>query len=226
VLINDGVIKVMKSHRQHVKDMAQLFFEYGAMSSGKSIEILKVAHNYESQGRQVLLMTPITDTRAGIGVVASRIGLSREALAVKPADDLYVLIKSMAADDLAVVLVDEAQFLTPEQVDQLAYTVDNLHIPVMAFGLKQDAFNNLFAGSKRLIELADKLEEMKTICSFCGKKATTQLRIVNGKPQRQGAQVFIGGDEAYIPTCRRHWFNPDLDKIATMFPYEATEHAK
>jgi len=226
VLINDGVIKVMKSHRQHVKDMAQLFFEYGAMSSGKSIEILKVAHNYESQGRQVLLMTPITDTRAGIGVVASRIGLSREALAVKPADDLYVLIKSMAANDLAVVLVDEAQFLTPEQVDQLAYTVDNLHIPVMAFGLKQDAFNNLFAGSKRLIELADKLEEMKTICSFCGKKATTQLRIVNGKPQRQGAQVFIGGDEAYIPTCRRHWFNPDLDKIATMFPYEATEHAK
>jgi len=216
----------MKSHRQHVKDMAQLFFEYGAMSSGKSIEILKVAHNYESQGRQVLLMTPITDTRAGIGVVASRIGLSREALAVKPADDLYVLIKSMAADDLAVVLVDEAQFLTPEQVDELAYTVDNLHIPVMAFGLKQDAFNNLFAGSKRLIELADKLEEMKTICSFCGKKATTQLRIVNGKPQRQGAQVFIGGDEAYIPTCRRHWFNPDLDKIATMFPYEATEHAK
>lgn len=226
MLINDGVIKVMKSHRQHVKDMAQLFFEYGAMSSGKSIEILKVAHNYESQGRQVLLMTPITDTRAGIGVVASRIGLSREALAVKPADDLYVLIKSMAADDLAVVLVDEAQFLTPEQVDELAYTVDNLHIPVMAFGLKQDAFNNLFAGSKRLIELADKLEEMKTICSFCGKKATTQLRIVNGKPQRQGAQVFIGGDEAYIPTCRRHWFNPDLDKIATMFPYEATEHAK
>ncbi|AFS39825.1 thymidine kinase [Leuconostoc gelidum] len=198
--------------------MAQLFFEYGAMSSGKSIEILKVAHNYESQGRQVLLMTPITDTRAGIGVVASRIGLSREALAVKPADDLYVLIKSMTGDDLAVILVDEAQFLTPEQVDQLAYTVDNLHIPVMAFGLKQDAFNNLFAGSKRLIELADKLEEMKTICSFCGKKATTQLRIVNGKPQRQGAQVFIGGDEAYIPTCRRHWYNPDLDKIATMFP--------
>ena len=206
--------------------MAQLFFEYGAMSSGKSIEILKVAHNYESQGRQVLLMTPITDTRAGIGVVASRIGLSREALAVKPADEVYVLIKSMAANDLAVVLVDEAQFLTPEQVDQLAYTVDNLHIPVMAFGLKQDAFNNLFAGSKRLIELADKLEEMKTICSFCGKKATTQLRIVNGKPQRQGAQVFIGGDEAYIPTCRRHWFNPDLDKITTMFPDEATEHAK
>ncbi|WP_220740947.1 thymidine kinase [Leuconostoc miyukkimchii] len=198
--------------------MAQLFFEYGAMSSGKSIEILKVAHNYESQGRQVLLMTPITDTRAGIGIVASRIGLSRDALAVKPEDDLFTLIAGMKDADLAVVLVDEAQFLTPEQVDQLAYVVDSLHIPVMAFGLKQDAFNNLFAGSKRLLELADKLEEMKTICSFCGKKATTQLRIVDGKPQRQGAQVFIGGDEAYIPTCRKHWYNPDLDKIRAMFP--------
>ena len=198
--------------------MAQLFFEYGAMSSGKSIEILKVAHNYESQGRQVLLMTPITDTRAGIGIVASRIGLSRDALAVKPEDDLFTLIAGMKDADLAVVLVDEAQFLTPEQVDQLAYVVDSLHIPVMAFGLKQDAFNNLFAGSKRLLELADKLEEMKTICSFCGKKATTQLRIVDGKPQRQGAQIFIGGDEAYIPTCRKHWYNPDLDKIRAMFP--------
>ncbi|MGO2517613.1 MAG: thymidine kinase, partial [Leuconostoc falkenbergense] len=81
------------------------------------------------------------------------------------------------------------------------------------FGLKQDAFNQLFAGSKRLIEMADKLEEMKTICSFCGKKATTQLRIVDGKPQREGAQVFIGGDEAYIPTCRFHWYHPDQDKI-------------
>ena len=201
-----------------LKNMAQLFFEYGAMSSGKSIEILKVAHNYESQGRQVLLMTPITDTRAGIGIVASRIGLSRDALAVKPEDDLFTLIAGMKDADLAVVLVDEAQFLTPEQVDQLAYVVDSLHIPVMAFGLKQDAFNNLFAGSKRLLELADKLEEMKTICSFCGKKATTQLRIVDGKPQRQGAQVFIGGDEAYIPTCRKHWYNPDLDKIRAMFP--------
>lgn len=198
--------------------MAQLFFEYGAMSSGKSIEILKVAHNYESQGRKVLLMTPIVDTRAGVGVVASRIGLSREAVAVQPEDDLYQLIASMKDDHLAVVLIDEAQFLATKQVDQLAYVVDHLNIPVMTFGLKQDAFNHLFEGSKRLIELADKLEEMKTICSFCGKKATTQLRIVDGQPQREGAQVFIGGDEAYIPTCRHHWFNPDFDKIAEMFP--------
>jgi len=199
--------------------MAQLFFEYGAMSSGKSIEILKVAHNYESQGRKVLLMTPNIDTRAGVGIVASRIGLSREAVAVKPEDDLYELIKQMKNNDnLAVALVDEAQFLTTKQVDQLAYAVDHLNMPVMTFGLKQDAFNQLFEGSKRLIEMADKLEEMKTICSFCGKKATTQLRIVNGQPQRKGAQVFIGGDEAYIPTCRHHLYHPDLDKITEMFP--------
>lgn len=200
--------------------MAQLFFEYGAMSSGKSIEILKVAHNYESQGRKVLLMTPIVDTRAGVGVVASRIGLSREALAIKPTDDLYALIAGMQGENLAVALIDEAQFLTATQVDQLAQVVDQLQIPVMAFGLKQDAFNHLFAGSKRLIEIADKLEEMKTICSFCGKKATTQLRIVNGQPQRTGEQLFIGGDEAYIPTCRKHWYAPDLVTIADMFPVD------
>lgn len=199
--------------------MAQLFFEYGAMNSGKSIEILKVAHNYESQGRHILLMTPILDTRAGVGIVASRIGLSRQAMVIKKEDDLYLLVKkSQQNDDLAVILVDEAQFLSAKQVDQLAYVVDELNIPVMTFGLKQDAFNQLFEGSKRLIELADKLEEMKTICSFCGKKATTQLRIVNGEPQRQGVQVFIGGDEAYIPTCRHHWFKPDLQKLAVMFP--------
>ncbi|MGX7051256.1 thymidine kinase [Leuconostoc palmae] len=199
--------------------MAQLFFEYGAMNSGKSIEILKVAHNYESQGRHILLMTPILDTRAGVGIVASRIGLSRQAMVIKKEDDLYLLVKkSQQNDDLAVILVDEAQFLSAKQVDQLAYVVDELNIPVMTFGLKQDAFNQLFEGSKRLIELADKLEEMKTICSFCGKKATTQLRIVNGEPQRQGVQVFIGGDEAYIPTCRHHWFKPDIQKLAVMFP--------
>lgn len=194
-------------------DLAQLFFEYGAMSSGKSIEILKVAHNYESQGRKVLLMTPSVDTRDGVGKIASRIGMSRDAMAVHETENLYEVIKAAKDDKLAAVLVDEAQFLQPEQVDQLAYAVDTLHIPVMAFGLKQDAFNQLFAGSKRLIEMADKLEEMKTICSFCGKKATTQLRIVDGKPQREGAQVFIGGDEAYIPTCRFHWYHPDQYKI-------------
>ncbi|MDF7627299.1 thymidine kinase [Leuconostocaceae bacterium ESL0723] len=188
--------------------MAQLFFEYGAMASGKSIEILKVAHNYESQGRRVLLLTPLVDDRYGVGKITSRIGLSRPAQVVQPDQDLYATIAAMYVEPPAVVLVDEAQFLSAQQVEQLAYVVDSLDIPVMAFGLKQDAFNHLFEGSQRLIELADKLEEMKTICSFCGKKATTQLRMVDGRPQYEGEQVLIGGDDTYIPTCRYHWYHP------------------
>lgn len=194
--------------------MAQLFFEYGVMNSGKSIEILKVAHNYESQGRRVLLMTPAIDTRSGVGTVASRIGWEREALAIQATDDLFAVVTQQQDSDLAAVLVDEAQFLQPEQVDQLARVVDDLKLPVMTFGLKVDAFNRLFPGSKRLIEMADKLEEMKTICTFCGKKAIMQLRIVDGQPQREGAQVFIGGNESYIPTCRHHWYHPDVTKLA------------
>lgn len=193
--------------------MAQLYFEYGAMGSGKSIEILKVAHNYESQDKEVLLLTPLVDDRDGIGVIASRIGLKRPATVVAEDENLYEMIKDRKNEKLAAVLVDEAQFLTADQVDQLAYVVDELSLPVMAFGLKQDAFNHLFEGSRRLLEIADKLEEMKTICSFCGKKATTQLRIANGQPQYSGNQVQIGGDESYLPTCRKHWYHPILEMI-------------
>lgn len=194
--------------------MAQLYFEYGAMGSGKSIEILKVAHNYESQGKHVLLLTPLINDRDGEGMIASRIGLKRPARVIEPDTDLFEMIKKEVEHfDLAAVLVDEAQFLSKEQVDQLAYVVDSLNKPVMTFGLKQDAFNELFEGSKRLFEMADKLVEMKTICSFCGRKATTQLRFADGKPQYEGAQIQIGGDEAYKPTCRYHWFHPDMDMV-------------
>ena len=199
--------------------MTQLTFVYGTMASGKSIEILKVAHNYEVQGRKPMLLTSALDDRTNVGEISSRIGLKQDAGIIHATDDLFEMVAGQA-EQPAIVLIDEAQFLTATQVDQLAKVVDHLHIPVMAFGLKQDAFNHLFEGSKRLIEMADKLEEMKTICSFCGKKATTQLRIVDGKPQRSGEQLFIGGDEAYIPTCRHHWYVPDLAKIAEMFPVD------
>ncbi|MCK8617363.1 thymidine kinase [Fructobacillus sp. M158] len=191
--------------------MAQLYFEYGAMGSGKSIEILKVAHNYESQGKEVLLLTPMINDRDGVGMIASRIGLKRPARVIEPDADLYQMIQNESQQrQLAAVLVDEAQFLKKEQVDQLAQVVDDLRLPVMTFGLKQDAFNELFEGAKRLIEMADKLVEMKTICSFCGRKATTQLRFKNGQPQYAGEQIQIGGDEAYKPVCRYHWYHPDL----------------
>ncbi|MCV3296477.1 MAG: thymidine kinase [Oenococcus sp.] len=197
--------------------MTQLFFEYGAMGSGKTIEILKVAHNYESQGKKVLLMTPDVDDRAGVGIIASRIGLKREAIAIHKKDNLFDEV-AKNTEAISAVLIDEAQFLSAAQVDQLAEVVDDLNIPVMTFGLRQDAFNHLFPGSQRLFEIADKLEEMKTICTFCGKKAITQLRIVNGKPQYAGDQVFIGGDEAYVPVCRKHWHHPDKKRLAELFP--------
>ena len=196
--------------------MAQFFFEYGAMGSGKTIEILKVAHNYEIQGRKVMLMTSAVDTRSGQGVVASRIGLSREARVIEDDMNLFDYIKRLNQEDmdkdgqpLAAVLIDEAKFLKKHQVIECARIVDELHIPVMAFGLKNDFQNHLFEGSEYLLLYADKIEEMKTICHFCGHKAIMALRYKDGQPVYEGEQVQIGGDEAYYPVCRFHYFHPD-----------------
>ena len=196
--------------------MAQLFFEYGTMNSGKTLEILKVAYNYEAQGREVLILSPMVDDRDGVSIIHSRNGQERKAQVISESENLFDVVKNKKIQP-AVVLVDEAQFIAPEQVDQLAQVVDELDIPVMTFGLRQDAFNQLFPGSKRLFEIADKLEETKTICTFCGKKAVMNMRVVNGVPQRTGDQVMIGGDDLYIPTCRIHWHNPVQEKIDEMF---------
>jgi len=185
------------------------------MASGKSIEILKVAHNYETQGRHVLLLTSALDNRTEIGTIASRIGMQRPARAISDTDDLFALISG--EEDIAAVLIDEAQFMTPEQVLQLTHVVDDLNVPVLAFGLKNDAFNHLFAGSEALLIYADKIEEMKTLCSFCGRKATMNLRVADGKPVYEGAQVQIGGDESYLPVCRRHYNAPDLGVLQERF---------
>ncbi|HAJ54255.1 MAG TPA: thymidine kinase, partial [Lactobacillus sp.] len=150
--------------------MAQLFFRYGAMNSGKSIEILKVAHNYEEQNKRVILMTSALDDRAGVGMIASRIGFERTAIPVKHETDLYETIKE-TDPHAACVLIDEAQFLQKHHIFEAARVVDELHIPAMAFGLKNDFRNELFEGSKYLLLYADKIEEMKTICWFCAKKA-------------------------------------------------------
>lgn len=192
--------------------MAQLFFRYGAMASGKSIEILKVAHNYEVQQRKVLLLTSALDDRTEVGEIASRIGLTRPAQAISDQDDLFALIQNES--DIAAVLIDEAQFMTKDQVMQLTRVVDEINIPVLTFGLKNDAFNNLFPGSEALLIYADKIEEMKTLCSFCGHKATMNLRLTDGQPVYEGAQVQIGGDDSYLPVCRQHYNHPDLDALA------------
>ena len=196
--------------------MSQLTFVYGTMASGKSIEILKVAHNYKIQGRQPLLLTSALDDRTKIGEVSSRIGLRESAGVIHDTDDLMALVTS--ADKLPdIVLVDEAQFMTRQQVIQLANVVDDLDIPVMAFGLKNDFSNRLFPGSEALLIFADKLQEMKTLDSFGTKKATMNLRIHDGKPVYEGEQIEIGGDEAYLPVSRYHYFHPDEQAWAERF---------
>ena len=192
--------------------LAQLFFKYGAMNSGKSIDILKVAHNYEEPGKPVELLTSGVDTRAGRGIIASRIGLKRKVTPVMNDTNIYDLVKDKLAErKIYCVLIDEAQFLTKEHVLQLTKIVDELGIPVMTFGLKNDFRNELFEGSKYLLIYADKIEEMKTICWFCPHKATMNLRIHNGKPVYEGDQVQIGGNESYYPVCRKHYFHPELN---------------
>ncbi|WP_085721909.1 thymidine kinase [Limosilactobacillus reuteri] len=189
--------------------MAQLFFKYGAMNSGKSIDILKVANNYEEQGKPVVLMTSGVDDRSGRGIIASRIGLERKVKPIMDDTNIYDYVNKMDRK-IYCVLIDEAQFLKKEHVLQLIKIVDELNIPVMAFGLKNDFRNELFEGSKYLLIYADKIEEMKTICWFCPHKATMNLRIHNGKPVYEGEQVQIGGNESYYPVCRKHYFHPQL----------------
>lgn len=190
--------------------MAQLYYKYGTMNSGKTIEILKVAHNYEEQGKPVVIMTSALDTRDAFGVVSSRIGMRREAVAIDDEMDIFGYIQKMEPRPYCV-LIDEAQFLRRHHVYDLARVVDELDVPVMAFGLKNDFRNELFEGSKHLLLLADKLDEIKTICQYCSKKATMVLRTQDGKPTYEGAQIQIGGNETYIPVCRKHYFSPEVE---------------
>ncbi|WP_124057520.1 thymidine kinase [Vaginisenegalia massiliensis] len=187
--------------------MAQFYFKYGAMNSGKSIEIIKVAHNYEEQNKPVQIFTSILDDRVEVGKVASRIGFQRDAIPISPEMDLFTTIEALTPKRYCI-LIDEAQFLSKAHVLQLARVVDELNIPVMAFGLKNDFLNELFEGSKYLLLYADKIEEIKTICWFCHKKATMNLRIADGKPVYEGEQIQIGGNESYYPVCRKCYFNP------------------
>ena len=173
------------------------------MNAGKSTTLLQSAHNYRERGLAPLLFTPQLDNRAGEGRIASRIGLDAKARAFTPADDLHQL--TVAAGAIDCVLIDEAQFLTRAQVYQLGEVADRLGIPILAYGLRTDFQGNLFEGSQHLLAWADKLIEIKTIC-HCGRKATMVLRTdAGGNVLREGAQVEIGGNERYVPVCRRHF---------------------
>lgn len=186
--------------------MASLYFTYSAMNAGKSTSLLQVAHNYEERNQQVLVLTPALDNRVGVGRVHSRLGIEREAYAFSNTENLFQFVQAiLQKQHLDCVLLDEAQFLTPEQVWQLTWVVDQLDVPVMCYGLRTDAFGQAFAGSAVLLAVADKLSEMKTIC-HCGRKATMSLRVdQQGQPVQTGAQIAIGGNERYISCCRKHW---------------------
>lgn len=192
--------------------MAQLYFYYGTMNSGKSIEILKVAHSYEEANKKVLLLTSGIDNRTKIGTISSRIGLSKEAYAVFKEDDLSgiynLLIKAKNENNpYDVIIIDEVQFFTKEQIIILSNFVDELHIPILCYGLKNDFKNNIFEGSLSLLAYADKIIEIKSVCSYCNHKATMNLRLSNGKPTQHGEQIQIGGNESYVPTCRKCYNN-------------------
>jgi thymidine kinase len=186
--------------------MAKLYFYYASMNAGKSTTLLQADFNYRERGMRTLLFTAAVDDRAGSGVIASRIGLAAEAIAFDASTNLLGCIeKELAAAPLHCILVDEAQFLSETQVDQLAVVCDHFGIPVLAYGLRTDFLGNLFAGSARLLAIADSLTELKSVCP-CGRKATMNLRVDSeGRAVTRGAQTEIGGNDRYLALCRKHF---------------------
>ena len=186
--------------------MAKLYFSYAAMNAGKSTMLLQASYNYQERGMRTVILIAAFDDRAGRGRISSRIGLESEAIAFERQDDLFMLVSDLhAAGEIACVFVDEAQFLTKEQVWQLARIADDLHVPVMTYGLRTDFQGKLFPGSMELLAIADELREVRTIC-HCGRKATMVARLDGqGNIIREGAQVDVGGNEKYVSYCRRHW---------------------
>lgn len=180
--------------------MAQLYFRYSTMNAGKSTEVLKIAHNYEEQNKQVLLFTSSIDDRYGKGKITSRMGFQRDAEVCDNGAKMFEMAEEKKPD---CVLVDEGQFLTREHVITLTRIVDRLNIPVIVYGLKNDYRNQLFAGSEALLLFADKIEEIKAVCWQCAKKATMILKYKNGKAVSEGEQIEIGGNESYVSVCRK-----------------------
>lgn len=192
--------------------MAKIYFNYSAMNAGKSTILLQASHNYIERGMATLLLTAKLDDRTGkAGVIASRIGIAADAALFAEGDDLFEMVSAHhQSAPINAIFVDEAQFLSSDQVWALSRIADDLKIPVMCYGLRTDFQGKLFPGSAELLAIADDLREIKTIC-WCGKKATMVLRLdANGKPIEEGDQVEIGGNDKYISLCRKHWSARDL----------------
>ena len=183
--------------------MAKLYFKYGAMGSSKSAQALITKFNYEEKGMRVWLIKPSTDTRDGADIIRSRIGLEAKAHIMVPEADIVEEYRKAGRHD--VIIADEAQFFTPAQIDQLRELVDEDSLPVLCFGLRTDFLTHFFPGAQRLMELADSLAEIKTICA-CGRKASVNARIdENGNVVTEGSQVLLGGNDSYIAMCHKCW---------------------
>lgn len=182
--------------------MSKLYFKYGVMGSCKTALALTAKYNYEQQGMRVCMLKPGTDTRDGEKIVKSRIGLAAEAdLVIQPLDHIPERMIEKGMRDCDALIVDEAQFFTEQQVDELRYIADVWHVPVLCYGLRTDFRTHFFEGSRRLMEVADSIqEETKYVCK-CGKKAIYNARFQNGVIVLDGAQVMLGGDESYQPLC-------------------------
>ncbi len=188
--------------------MAKLHFYFSAMNAGKSTTLLQSSHNYNERGMRTVIFAPARDDRYGVGKVSTRIGLQSDAAILQANDNVYTAVARLQQTDQSVhcVLIDEAQFLTKEQVLQLTFIVDRLSIPVLAYGLRSDFRGEPFPGSLYLLTWADNLVELKTIC-HCGKKAGYNMRIdADGIPVKHGEQIQIGGNESYMSTCRAHFY--------------------
>ena len=183
--------------------MAKLYFKYGAMGSSKTAQALITRFNYMELGMSVWLIKPSVDTRDGADVIKSRIGLEARAQVITPEQDIIAEYQKQPGHD--VIIADEAQFFTPAQIDQLRQLVDEEDIPVLCFGLRTDFLAHFFPGAQRLMELADSLTEIKTVCA-CGRKATVNARIdASGRIITQGDQVFLGGNDSYVAMCHKCW---------------------
>ena len=184
--------------------MAKLYFKYGAMGSSKTAQALITKFNYEERGMRVWLIKPSLDNRDGESVIQSRMGLRSDARVISKTDNIYDVFKSESSES-DVIIVDECQFFTKEQIDQLRMITDVCDVPVLCFGLRTDFLTRLFPGSHRLFEVADSITEIKTMCE-CGRKATVNARIdKNGNIVTEGRQIFLGGNDRYIAMCHKCW---------------------
>ncbi len=182
--------------------MAKLYFRYGAMGSSKTANAIMVQYNYMERGQKVLMVKPQLDNRDGARTVLSRCGLNTECVFMEE-------VPGMDVSGYDCVIVDEAQFLTKEQVQHLVKIVDEMDIPVICYGLRADFQGNFFEGSMWLMAWADTIEEVKTIC-WCGRKATCNARVMNGKVIKEGDQILLGGNSQYVSLCRKHWASGQL----------------